>query len=99
MRSQNKKIRVTEISLDELKDKADEEGDTVPFEYKKGLYYEMDFTAIGEIANIKKLIKSGALPPSEKAAVEKMLAGYKLNANERKAFERAIKRLKALCNR
>jgi len=97
MRAQSKKVRVAETSLDELRVKADEEGDAVPFEYQKGLYYEMDFTSIGEMANIKKLIKSGALPRSEKEAVEKMLAGFKLNAAERKAFERAVRRLKALC--
>lgn len=99
MRAQNKKLRVVEISLDELREKADQEGDAVPFEYQRGLYYEMDFNSIGEMANIRKIIKSGALPPSEKDAVEKMLKGFKLNAAERKAYERAVKRLKALCNR
>ena len=99
MRKPNKRVRVTQLSLDELRDKVDLEGDSVPFEYEKGLYYEMDFTLIGEMANIKKLINGGIFPPSEKEALEKMLDGYQLDDAERKAYERAIKRLRALCNR
>jgi len=99
MRKQNKKVRIIQLSLDELREKANRVGDSVPYEFKNGLYYEMDFTRIGEMANLYKIIQSGFLPPHERQAVEKMLGGFKLDSAERKAYERAVKKLKALCNR
>jgi hypothetical protein len=53
-----KKQYIQVFSLDELRERASQTGDAVPFEYEVGAYYELDTVTIGEIAHIKKLIKT-----------------------------------------
>jgi len=94
MGKQYHKRRVIELSLDELTEKANQAGETVPFEYQLGAYYEMDTATLGEIAHIKKLINNGLLTPCEKKALLKKLADQVLDQAERKAYGRAIEKLK-----
>ena len=46
-----------EISLDELREKEKEEDDSTFFEYKLGLYCEMDTDSIGIRADLARLFK------------------------------------------
>lgn len=95
MGKQYNKRRVIELSLDELREKANRDGETVPFEYQLGAYYEMDTATVGEIAHIKKLIDDGLLSPCEKKALQKKLADQVLDQAERKAYGRAVQKLKS----
>lgn len=96
MKKRYKTRYIIELSLDQLKEIASQNGNKIPFEYQIGAYYEMDKVAIGEMANIMRLIENGYLKRCEKAAVLKKLDDLKLNAAERKSYERAIKKLKKI---
>lgn len=85
-----------EFSLDELRERVNQNGEDSYFEYKLGAYYEMDIYKLGEMANIRRLLENYLLPPRETDAVFKMLADRILDSSERKALERGIKRLKSL---
>lgn len=86
----------TVISLDELFEKIDQGLIKNDWQYKHGLYNELDIDTKGEIANISRLIENDNLPPKEKKAIEKMIGNDPLNIAERKAKERGIKRLRRL---
>lgn len=91
-----KKIPVIEVSLDELCEGINQLGDSTPFEYKLGAYYVMDTDTMGEIANIKRLMKNGFFSPKEYEVITMILADRKLNMAKRKAKERVIKKLRKL---
>lgn len=91
-----KKIPVIEVSLDELCEGINQLGDSIPFEYKSGAYYVMDTDTMGEIANIKRLMKNGFFSPKENEVITMILADRKLNMAKRKAKERVIKKLRKL---
>lgn len=96
MKIEYESIQVKEYSIDGLMEITDCSGNPVPFEYRLGLYYEMDANIIGEIANIKRLLENGFLPKSEKDAILLSLEDYKLDQSKRKAKERGIRKLKSL---
>lgn len=86
----------TVVSLDELFEKTDQGLIKGDWQYKYGAYDELDTDVKGEIANIFRLMENNSLPPQEKRAIEKTLEDEPLNMAERKAKERAVKRLKEL---
>lgn len=94
MRNKYKSIPVEEISMDELREKEDAEDESTFFEYKLGLYCEMDTDSIGIKADLSRLFKEGVFTPSEKKAIVRKLADYKLNPAERKSYQRALEKLK-----
>ncbi len=94
MHNKYKIIPVKEISMDELREKEDPEDETTFFEYKLGLFSEMDKEAIGFRADLWRLLKNGYFNQSEKKALIKKLDNNKLNPSERKAYQRAIKKLR-----
>jgi hypothetical protein len=89
-----KKHYIIEVSLDELMERAKQRGDSVHLEYQLGAYYEMDTPTIGEMAHIQKLIKDGLLSPCEKEALFKKLDDHVLDTAERKAYQRAVEKLR-----
>jgi hypothetical protein len=90
-----KNIPVEEISMDELREKEDAEDETTSFEYKLGLYCEMDTDSIGIRADLSRLFKKDFFSPTEKKALVKKLGDYQLNATERKAYQRALEKLRS----
>ena len=81
--------------MDELREKEDAEDETTLFEYKLGLYCEMDTDSIGIKADLSRLFKKGFFSPSEKRGIIRKLGDYKLNARERKAYQRALEKLRS----
>ena len=95
MKIKYKTIPVEEISMDELREKEDLEDETTFFEYRLGLYCEMDTDSIGIRTDLSRLFKKGVFSPTEKKAIIKKLADYKLNPAERKAYQRALQKLRS----
>lgn len=93
MKIKYKTIPVEEISMDELREKEDAEDETTFFEYKLGLYCEMDTESIGIRADLSRLFKEGVFSTSEKRALVKKLTDFKLNPSERKSYQRALGKL------
>lgn len=91
-----KRVPVEEVSLDELREHENEEDESTLSEYRLGLYCEMDTEGIGVRADISRLIKQGVFNTSEKKALAKKLADLPLSPNERKAFERALVKLRKI---
>ena len=91
-----KNVPVEEISLDEIREKEDAEDETTLFEYRLGLYCEMDTDSIGVRADLSRLFKKDIFTASEKKAIVKKLGDFKLDPSERKAFQRALQKLKDL---
>ena len=91
-----KNVPVEEISLDEIREKEDAEDETSLFEYRLGLYCEMDTDSIGVRADLSRLFRKGVFTASEKRAIVKKLGDFKLDPSERKAFQRALQKLKNL---
>lgn len=94
MSTKHKTIPVEEISMDELREKEDTEDETTLFEYKLGLYCEMDTDSIGIKADLSRLFKMGFFSASEKRALIKKLGDFQLNPTERKSYQRALEKLK-----
>lgn len=90
----HKRFPVGEISIDELREKEDDEDDSTFFEYKLGLYCEMDTDAIGLRTDLSRLFKQGIFSKSEKKALVKKLADLPLTDIERKSFHRALVKLR-----
>jgi hypothetical protein len=90
----HKRFPVEEISIDELREKVDDEDDSTFFEYKLGLYCEMDTDSIGIKTDLSRLFKKGVFSASEKRSIVKKLADLQLNTAERKAFQRALVKLR-----
>jgi len=80
--------------LDELREKEDEEDDSTFFEYRLGLYCEMDTDSIGIKADLSRLFKQGIFTDGEKKALVKKLADVQLGKNEKYAFHRALVKLR-----
>ena len=89
-----KRFPVEEISLDELREKEDEEDESTFFERKLGLYYELDTDAIGIKVDLSRLFKKGIFTARGKKALVKKLADVQLGENERYAFHRALVKLR-----
>ncbi len=89
-----KHVPVEEISMDEMRENENAEDESTFFEYKLGLYCEMDTNSIGIKADLSRLFKKGIFSNSEKKALVKKLADLKLNPLERKAFQRALEKLR-----
>jgi len=85
---------VGEISLDELREKEDEEDEGTSFEYKLGLYCEIDTDSIGLRADLSRLFKKGVFSKNERKAIIKKLGDFKLNTAERKSYQRALQKLR-----
>jgi hypothetical protein len=94
MKNKCKIIPVEEISMDEMREKEEVEDETTFFEYRLGLYCEMDAESIGIRADLSRLFKMDFFSPSEKRAMIKKLGDYKLNSTERKAYQRALEKLR-----
>ena len=90
----HKRFPVEDISLDELREKENDEDESTFFEYKLGLYCEMDTDYIGIKADLSRLFKQGFLTANEKKALVKKLTERQLTATERKAFQRALVKLR-----
>lgn len=80
--------------MDELREKIAKEDETSLFEYRLGLYCEMDTDSIGIKADLSRLFKKGIFLDSEKKALVKKLADLPLTGIERKAFHRALVKLR-----
>ncbi|HOG89495.1 MAG TPA: hypothetical protein PLV50_03080 [Smithella sp.] len=80
--------------MDELREKEDEEDDSTFFEYRLGLYCEMDTDSIGIKADLSRLFKQGIFTDGEKKALVKKLADVQLGKNEKYAFHRALVKLR-----
>lgn len=91
-----KRVPVEEVSLDELREHENEEDESTLFEHRLGLYCEMDTDTIGVRADLSRLFKQGVFTTGEKKALVKKLADLPLTANERKAFERALLKLRKI---
>jgi len=89
-----RKLPAEEISLDELREKEDEEDESTFFEYRLGLYCEMDTDSIGIKADLSRLFKKGIFTEGEKKALVKKLADVQLGKNEKYAFHRALVKLR-----
>ena len=89
-----KRFPVEEISLDELREKEDEEDKSTFFEHRLGLYYEMNTDAIGIKTDLSRLFKKGIFTANEKKALVRKLADCQLTTTERKAFQRAVVKLR-----
>ena len=89
-------IESMQDSIEGILEKSFQDSEIIPLEYKLGLYYEEDLITKGEIANIIRILKENLLSPFERSAIEKTLEGTCLNAAERKAKERGIKKLRIL---
>ena len=90
----HKRFPVEDISLDELREKENDEDESTFFEYKLGLYCEMNTDYIGIQADLSRLFKQGFFTTNEKKALVKKLADCQLTATERKAFQRALVKLR-----
>jgi len=94
MNNLSKKIPVEVISLDELREKENDEDESSFFEHKLGAFCEMDTESIGIRADLSRLFKMGFFSTSERRALTKKLGDFKLNPTERKAYQRAVEKLK-----
>lgn len=94
MDSIRKPFPVEEISIDELREKENEEDESTFFEYKLGLYCEMDTDSIGVRTDLSRLFKQGVFSGNEKKALVKKLAGLPLTGIERKSLHRALVKLR-----
>jgi len=90
----HKRFPVEEISLDELREKENDEDESTFFEYKLGLYCEMNTDYIGIKADLSRLFKQGFFTANEKKALVKKLAELPLTDAERKYFQRALVKLR-----
>ena len=90
----HKRFPVEEISLDELREKENDEDESTLFEYKLGLYSEMDTDYIGIKADLSRLFKQGLFTANEKKALVKKLTECQLTTTERKAYQRALVKLR-----
>ena len=86
--------RVILFSLDEYRERVESDGTGLPFEYYLGAYDTIDTTAVGEMANIWRLLDNGFLPPRDREAILLALKDIPLNAAGRKAKERGIQKLR-----
>ena len=89
-----KRVPVEEISLDELREKEDEEDEATFSEYRLGLYCKIDTEAIGLRVDLSRLFKQGLFTGIEKKSLVKKLADLQMSPNERKAFQRALVKLR-----
>jgi len=89
-----RKLPAEEISLDELRGKIAKEDESSLFEYRLGLYCEMDTDSIGIKADLSRLFKKGIFTQGEKKALVKKLADLPLTGIERKSFHRALVKLR-----
>ncbi len=94
MNNKYRNVPVEEISLDELREKEDTEDESTLFEHKLGLYCQMDTDSIGVKADLSRLFKKGFFTPNEKKALVRKLADCRLDPTERKAYQRALEKLK-----
>jgi hypothetical protein len=94
MKKLRKKIPIKQISIDELRAKENEEDESTFFEYKLGLFYEINTDSIGIKADLSRLFKQDFFSDSEKKALVKKLADLQLSQAERKAFQRALIKLR-----
>lgn len=94
MNNLRKKVPVQQISIDELREKENEENESTFFEYQLGLFCEMNTDAIGIRADLSRLFKQGLFSDSEKKALVRKLADFQLSQAERKAFHRALIKLR-----
>ena len=89
-----KRFPVEEISLDELREKENDEDESTFFERKLGAFCEMNTESIGVRVDLSRLFKMGFFSTSERRALTKKLGDFKLNPAERKAYQRAVEKLK-----
>ena len=89
-----KRFPVEEISLDELREKENDEDESTFFERKLGAFSEMDTESIGIKVDLSRLFKQGIFTANEKKSLVKKLADCDLTATERKAFQRALVKLR-----
>ena len=89
-----KRFPVEEISLDELREKENDEDESTFFERKLGAFCEMDTESIGIKVDLSRLFKQGFFTANEKKALVKKLADCQLTTTERKAFQRAVVKLR-----
>ena len=89
-----KRFPVEEISLDELREKENDEDESTFFERKLGAFCEMDTESIGIKVDLSRLFKQGIFTANEKKSLVKKLADCDLTATERKAFQRAVVKLR-----
>jgi hypothetical protein len=94
MRIKRKTLPMEIISLDELREKEDTGDERAGFEYKLGAYCEMDTESIGIRIDLLRLFKNNFFSSCEKNALTKKLGDHKLNTAERKAYQRAVDKLK-----
>lgn len=80
--------------MDELREKENDEDESTFFERRLGLYNEMDTDAIGIKVDLSRLFKQGFFTANEKKTLVKKLADGQLTATERKAFQRAVVKLR-----
>jgi hypothetical protein len=90
----HQRFPVEEISLDELREKENDEDESTFFEHKLGAFCEMDTESIGVRVDLSRLFKMGFFSTSERRALTKKLGDFQLNTNERKAYQRAVEKLK-----
>jgi len=90
----HKRFPVEEISIDELREKEDDGNESTFFERRLGLFCEMDTDSIGIKIDLSRLFKKDVFSASEKRAIVKKLADLQLNPTERKAFQRALVKLR-----
>lgn len=62
----HKRFPVEEISIDELREKEDDENESSFFERRLGLFCEMDTDSIGIKIALSRLFKKGVFSASEK---------------------------------
>ena len=91
-----KRIPVEEISLDELCEKQNEDEESTLSEYRLGLYCKIDTEAIGLRVDLSRLFKQGLFTGIEKKSLVKKLADLPLSPTERKAFQRALVKLRKI---
>ena len=80
--------------MDELREKENDEDESTFFEHKLGAFCEMDTESIGVRVDLSRLFKMGFFSTSERRALTKKLGDFQLNTNERKAYQRAVEKLK-----
>ena len=94
MSTKRKYLPVELISMDELREKEDNEDETTFFEHRLGAFCEMDTESIGIRADLSRLFKMGFFTTSERRALTKKMGDFKLNPTERKAYQRAVDKLR-----
>jgi len=94
MSNKHKYLPVELISMDELREKEDAEEETDLFEHKLGAFCEMDTESMGIRADLSRLFKMGFFSTSERRALTKKIGDFKLNPTERKAYQRAVDKLR-----